>query len=534
MDEYGVLEYYNSEYYVNGKIVLIKDGIRPLIHDTVYINNDNDNNHFIVDIKERSKETILGILYLDSKTIYSGKNGVPRYIFKPLNRVYPNFFVQSSKKDAKNQKYYVKIEFKDWPESDKIPSGMIKDYIGTIGNISSECEALRCYYGLDNANIKIPKEKINEDVKQVDEIDEVDYTIFSIDPPGSNDIDDAFHFKTNPDKNQFEIGIHIASPAHFLAEYMEDVLKKVSTVYLPMKKYNMLPPIYSENILSLLEGKKRRALSIIYTFDDAYELVSYEIKSTKVFNEKNFTYDEFDKKQMNKNKNSSSFVSFSKNFFQDETINSHKLVEKWMIYTNEKIATHLIENYPDKNIIIRSQEKSSVNPIELDDYLYIYGEKSAKYDLYKSDNKDFSHSHSHYRLNLQIYTHFTSPIRRAVDFYIHSLLLGIECSISKENIQAYIENINKFTKSNRKFQRKVDRICFLANIKNADKHIETIGYIIEIENDKYIRVYIPEYKLEEKIYCNSMQYNLYDKINIRLYVFLLNDNIFDKLKIEIV
>ena len=168
----------------------------------------------------------------------------------------------------------------------------------------------------------------------------------------------------------------------------------------------------------------------------------------------------------------------------------------------------------------------------MDEYLYIYGEKSAKYDLYKSDNKDFSHSH--YRLNLQIYTHFTSPIRRAVDFYIHSLLLGIECSISKENIQAYIENINKFTKSNRKFQRKVDRICFLANIKNADKHIESTAYIIEIENDKYIRVYIPEYKLEEKIYCNSMQYNLYDKINIRLYVFLLNDNIFDKLKIEIV
>lgn len=529
MEEYGVLEYSNSEYYVNNKIVVIKDGVKPLLHDTVYINNDNDNNHFIVDIKERSKEPILGILYLDSKTIYSGKNGAPRYIFKPLNRVYPNFFVQSSKKDAKNQKYYVKIEFKDWPDSDKIPSGMIKDYIGILGNLSSECEALRCYYGLDNASIKIPKEKINDDIKQVEEIDDIDYTIFSIDPPGSNDIDDAFHFKPVSDKNQFEIGVHIASPVHFLAGYMEDVLKKVSTVYLPMKKYNMLPPIYSENILSLLEGKKRCAISIIYTFNDAYELVSYEIKSTKVFNEKNFTYEEFDKKQMN-----NSFASFSKNFFQDETIDSHKLVEKWMIYTNEKIATHLIENYPDKNIIIRSQEKSLVEPKELDEYLYIYGEKSAKYDLYNIDNKDFSHSHSHYRLNLQIYTHFTSPIRRAVDFYIHTLLLGIESSLSKENIQEYIENINKFTKSNRKFQRKVERICFLANIKNADKHIETSAYIVEIENDKYIRVYIPEYKLEEKIYCNNITYKLYDKINIRLYVFLLNDNIFDKLKIEIV
>jgi exoribonuclease R len=533
MEEYGVLEYIDTNYYVNGKIVMIKDGIKPLLHDTVYINNDNDNNHFVVGIKERSKETILGILYLDSKTIYSSKNGAPRYIFKPLNRIYPNFFVQSSKKDAKNQKYYVKIEFKDWPESDKIPSGMIKDYIGTLGNISSECEALRCYYSLDNVSIKIPKEKINEDIKHVEEIDDIDYTIFSIDPPGSNDIDDAFHFKFNPDKNQYEIGVHIASPAYFLSGYMDDILKKVSTVYLPMKKYNMLPPIYSENILSLLEGKKRRALSIIYTFEYTYNIVSYEIKSTKVFNEKNFTYEEFDKKQMNKNP--SPFVSFSKNFFNDDEINSHKLVEKWMIYTNEKIAAHLIENYSDKNIIIRSQEKSSVKPIELDDYLYICGEKSAKYDLYSADKES---SHSHYRLNLQIYTHFTSPIRRAVDFYVHSLLLGIESSLSKEHIQEYIENINKFTKSNRKFQRKVDRICFLANIKNADKHIETMGYIIEIKNDKYIRVYILEYKLEEKIYCTNMadniMYKLYDKINIRLYVFLLNDNIFDKLKIEIV
>jgi hypothetical protein len=56
----------------------------------------------------------------------------------------------------------------------------------------------------------------------------------------------------------------------------------------------MLPAIYSDNILSLLENNKRVALSVIYTFDANFKLENYRIKECNVLNLKNYTYEEFD------------------------------------------------------------------------------------------------------------------------------------------------------------------------------------------------------------------------------------------------
>ena len=103
---------------------------------------------------------------------------------------------------------------------------------------------------------------------------------------------------------------------------------------------------------------------------------------------------------------------------------------------------------------------------------------------------------------------------------------------------------------------------FLYELKETNKNIETYGYIINITKNK-LTLYIPEYNLEEKvviipykyesvynvfinedtkenitkiIYTNeniTKIYRLYEKINIKLWVFTSFENIFDKLKIEI-
>jgi hypothetical protein len=80
--------------------------------------------------------------------------------------------------------------------------------------------------------------------------------------------------------------------------------------------------------------------------------------------------------------------------------------------------------------------------------------------------------------------------------------------------------------------------------KNKDSNIETYAYIIKT-NHNTITVYIPEYNLEEKIITinkkfekiddiNKLEYKLYEKINIKLWIFTTFENIFDKLKIEII
>ena len=135
-------------------------------------------------------------------------------------------------------------------------------------------------------------------------------------------------------------------------------MDRVSTVYSPERKYNMLPNIYADELVSLLEGEKRYALSLILLIDGEYNIKDKSIKQTIVKNFKNYDYDNFDKIYKNDN-NLNDFVNFSKNFFKEIQIDSHKLVENWMIYTNKEIANYLI-NMNISNTILRKHDYSNV------------------------------------------------------------------------------------------------------------------------------------------------------------------------------
>jgi ribonuclease R len=579
--EYGILTYEDQKYYVCGNEVINN---RAITNDIVYINKENE----IIGIKERVNKFFIGILYIESKTKYGIINGKNKYLFKPLNKKFSDFFVTSKHKNEKNM--YVKIEFKIWDKKDKLPNGNILEYLGYVENIEATQEALRYYYDIAKPVMKIKNDKIQADLKTLEDIDCIDYEIFSIDPEGSVDIDDAFHFNKMSDWNndnsnvvKYEVGVHIASPTHFLFDYIEEIMSRVSTVYLENKKYPMLPAIYSDNILSLLENNKRFSLSAIYTFDADFKLENFRIKECNVLNLKNYTYEEFDlllgKKQKmlnNVQKNNVEFFNFTKILFNmSDSMDSHLFVEKWMIYTNNSVAKYLIKHNV-KNVIIRTQKSPKIVDEIKDNidesvlkYINIKNEQSAKYEIYNtSSNHSPNHSPNHYRLNLDFYTHYTSPIRRAIDFYIHALFLGRNNIFSTEVLNNMIDNINIFTKKQRKFQRQLRRLSFLVEIKNKyesknESNLITEAYIIEIK-DRFLVIYIPEYKLEEKICiiqkkfekilksnvilndnneiekiniidetCNYT-YELYQKIMIKMYVFLSFDSIFDKVKIEIV
>jgi hypothetical protein len=88
----------------------------------------------------------------------------------------------------------------------------------------------------------------------------------------------------------------------------------------------------------------------------------------------------------------------------------------------------------------------------------------------------------------------------------------------------------------------IKRLDFLYSIDKEE--IKTYGYIIKIGNYN-LTLYIPEYNLEEKVIIiphkfdkiiidKIDKYKLYDKVYIKLWVFTSFDNIFDKLKIEII
>jgi exosome complex exonuclease DIS3/RRP44 len=467
---------------------------RVIYGDKITINGDGE----MTSIRERNMERILCILCLGQNKKYgSNSSGVPYYLCKPLRPEYENlyFYVTSTKRERVNM--YVWIEFVEWKRTQKLPIGTIITYIGNIGNRDIEYDMLRYYHKL-----QLPKWRLEN--RKMEEIDEVDYEVFSIDPIGCQDIDDAFHYK-ELGEGKFEIGVHIASPTkYFTSEEWDYIIQqRISTIYLPNKKYNMLPDMYADNLCSLLENHKRYSMSVIYTYENDICIRKVEFKEAKVLNRRAYNYDEVDEGILSNTLNDDELMSIY-NFTHrimgtawDNHYDSHKMVEFWMIRTNHEIAKMCLAINHKKTILRRCMESGmghiNMRDENIMDRLMSRKEmKSAEY-VYYNEDEDMGH----HLLQLDYYTHFTSPIRRGIDFYIH--LLMKECIDSEYEID--IDKINSFIKRTRKLQRDMKRMEYIFNddIENGES---VLGILYEI-TDRYVTMYIPKYDLEEKIWIKN-------------------------------
>lgn len=519
---------------------LIKNN-RAIYGDEVYIFENE-----VVGIKKRNKEKIVGILYMDSTTKYgSNSKGHPLYLCKPVNTKYEPFYVASSKKEL--VKWYVNIEFGSWEMTQRLPIGNVVDYIGKVGDEHTEYEMLREYHHLFFSNWKLKKEKEKEKEEKIE------YEVFSIDPEGAIDIDDAFHYR-KIDDDKYEIGVHIASPTkHFdkIEDFRKVIEERITTVYLPHKKYNLLPDIYADDLSSLLEGKIRDGLSIIYQYNGKNQCVCFEVKETKIRNRKNYHYEEVDvmigkKFKKGGDQEMKEMYEKTKKIFGMETLDSHKYVELWMIETNKKIAEYCIQKYGGKTILRVCPNEEIPNISDLEEYLRRKELKSANYEYY-----DEGREMSHRMLKANYYTHFTSPIRRSIDFYTHLLVRGINL----EGID--LKRINECMRNTRRLQRDLNRMQFIFGLK--EEQVEREGYIVEIQK-RFMKIYIPENKLEErlmiedskgyyltkkieyientdhqkieKVKIDDMEFSLYSKIRVKLWIFRKEHNIHQKIRLE--
>ncbi|XP_049469737.1 DIS3-like exonuclease 1 isoform X2 [Panthera uncia] len=102
------------------------------------------------------------------------------------------------------------------------------------------------------------------------------HLVFSIDPKGCEDVDDALSVRTL-DNGHLELGVHIADVTHFVApnSYIDiEARTRATTYYLADRRYDMLPSTLSADLCSLLGGVDRYAVSVMWELDKT----SYEIK----------------------------------------------------------------------------------------------------------------------------------------------------------------------------------------------------------------------------------------------------------------
>eukprot|EP00826_Nyctotherus_ovalis_P006484 TRINITY_DN11548_c0_g1_i10.p1 TRINITY_DN11548_c0_g1~~TRINITY_DN11548_c0_g1_i10.p1 ORF type:complete len:472 (+),score=116.11 TRINITY_DN11548_c0_g1_i10:95-1510(+) len=326
------------------------------------------------------------------------------------------------------------------------------------------------------------------------------YPVCSIDPIGCKDIDDALHCRKLPNGN-IEVGVHIADVSHYIkpgSALDKEAARRCTTVYLIERRTDMLPTRLTENLCSLVGKKDRLAFSVFWEFErgkDKYKIVNTEfsksiIRSVAALNyyeaqeimEKGIAGEKavlvegiramhkiakFLKRQRDAN-GALTLASTETRFTLSEethnpvdvsfykTVDTHSLVEEFMLLANVSVAAKIYSHYPAYSVLRRHPAPKLDQLGDLGETLKKFGfslnadsskELSRSLDkVAKADDPFFNklvrilttrtmnqavyfcsgdyeyREFFHYGLATPIYTHFTSPIRRYADVLVHRLL----------------------------------------------------------------------------------------------------------------
>ncbi|XP_070618176.1 DIS3-like exonuclease 1 isoform X2 [Erythrolamprus reginae] len=185
----------------------------------------------------------------------------------------------------------VVVRIDSWESTSLYPNGHFVRVVGRIGDLEGEIQTILVENSISVSPFSeaqmcemptlIPERpwqvSPEEQQKRLD-LRET-HLVFSIDPKGCEDVDDALSIRLLPNSN-LELGVHIADVTHFVAanSYTDTEAKaRATTYYLADRRYDMLPAILSANLCSLLGNVDRYAVSVIWELDKA----TYEIKRVR-------------------------------------------------------------------------------------------------------------------------------------------------------------------------------------------------------------------------------------------------------------
>ncbi|KAJ7420904.1 hypothetical protein WISP_45979 [Willisornis vidua] len=96
------------------------------------------------------------------------------------------------------------------------------------------------------------------------------HLVFSIDPRGCEDVDDALSVRALPGGG-LELGVHIADVTHFVPPNSctdVEARARATTCYLADRRYDMLPHVLSADLCSLRSGVDRYAVSVLWELQE--------------------------------------------------------------------------------------------------------------------------------------------------------------------------------------------------------------------------------------------------------------------------
>lgn len=326
--------------------------------------------------------------------------------------------------------------------------------------------------------------------------------IFTIDPLGSKDFDDAISI------NKEYITIYISNVPVVLEQLQlwDYMTEQTSTIYFPNSNIPMLPKQLSENICSLAADQEKKM--VFYLSIPLKKNVDKKFGIASITISKNFDYDSVTLLESREYKSLFKFAKQSDMNIED----SHDMVAFYMILFNKTFAEKMERG------IFRSTISTSFPT------LFQY---QGKYGLEK--NK------FHHGLGLSTYSTFSSPIRRLVDcinltlFMQQNNLYMFSSKTIKRISTVYLSNtfmehLNAQTKCIKKIQNE------MILLHSDCEHVS--AQIIEKKSDEKYNVFVKKFSIFMPIYtqipliigkeydCNIFRFdtenNLHQKIKLQL------------------
>ncbi len=412
-----------------------------------------------------------------------------------------------------------------------------------------------------------------------------DVVCFTIDPIDAKDFDDAVSLE-KMDNGNWRLGVHIADVSHFVDERSpieKEARKRGLSVYLVDRAIPMLPERLSSELCSLVPGQNRLAFSVLMQLTPKGHLVSYDIKKTMINSKKRFNYKEaqlvldgemksefadtlrnmYDlSRALIKRRRQRGSIDFDspeveiplneKGWPVDikirQRLNTHRLIEEFMLLANETIARHVgmilgekLDNSPPFVYRVHAKpEKQEV--IELLKLSYAFGikmkiPKQLTPSFFQKLADEFQEHNAasvlndamlrtmtkarydtenigHFGLAYKYYTHFTSPIRRYPDLMVHRLLKEYATSTSTAASKTSLKDLQKkcedSTKREIQYQEAERDSIKLKQIQYMQQHHgkEFTGVIIRILNFGFF-VHLPEYLIDGLIHVTSLDDDYY-------------------------
>lgn len=510
----------------------------------------------VVSSPVRVMQNIPGILILENNRTYGRTENKKKLFYKckPFSTTYPDFLVPYSiqmgfQKNFKNK--YVTFRFESWEE--KHPIGMLMNSIGDVHDLPSFYEYLLFCKNLHNpitpfiklckTLLSVPdRASVYENIinnnpdrfGQIENLRATETFVFSIDPDGCTDRDDALSIQKDGD--DYLVNVYISNVFVWLeALDLWDFLgTRVATIYLPDSKRNMLPTTISD-LCSLDENTNKFAFVIklfVKKNDEGFEIDDSKttINQCAVLINKSFVYEEH---SLLKNK-------FYKELFRvstalDRTVtDSHELVSFWMMQTNTRLARKLRSNSCGVYRKVKCGLSASLEPHPVPG-IRIWEQKVVGSYISFSENMDASHE----MLGVSEYVHFTSPIRRMVDVINQVLMVQRSEVVLSDHARTFVESslgglsdLNIQMKNIQKVQSECVILDRVVNDTQFDGDAGVTAIVLAKLDDHRYSVYVPSLSWMSTVY--SLEECVKNtELTCRVYIFEGEDKLRRKIRLEV-